>query len=104
MCAATPSTQPHQPEEEVASTGLKNYEMSNFIPGTSTGGWCTTSSNGGQSCTPSSDPSTGECTPSSEAHQPEEGVHIPQPEEGVQLPPTHQPEEGVQLPPPVRLL
>ena len=83
VCAATPSTQPHQPEEEVASTRLTNYEMSNFIPDTSTGG---------------------RCTPSSQAHQPEEGVHLPQPEEGVQLPPTHQPEEGVQLPPPVRLL
>jgi len=68
VCAATPSTQPHQPEEEVASTGLTNYEMSNFIPGTSTGGG---------SCTPSDPaPSTGggSCATSSQPHQPEEEV------------------------------
>jgi hypothetical protein len=39
--------------------------MSNFIPDTSTGGRCT--------------------PPSSQAHQPEEGVHLPQPEEGVEV-------------------
>ena len=63
------TSQPHQPEEEVASTRLTNYEMSNFIPGTSPGGWCTPSSTGGRSCTPSSDPSTGggSCTPSDPA-------------------------------------